>query len=955
MKTGHPGAGPYSSFRWSRIYAAAALALALILAVVFTTALFTTDISRADGPPNLGADFSLPIKLEQGRPAPARSPSGPRQPGATPAFLPTAEPPSLETVDPQVATPEPDLQTMESNNKLKPPAISARSFGGAPKVRIEWTRPRGNVDGYQIQVSSDRVFWRLLSSPAAQSTHSFDQGMDWNETRHYRIRARNGDVWSDWSNSTSANAARYFPDPLSAEALSTTSIKISWEGYGAGSPVTGWVLQVSEDSGDDKTWETLADGLAAEERTFTHQGLTAGATRYYRIGHKNQAGLAPWSNTVVRGTTFHNSVPSPPSLSARADGALTILLSWTKPSGQGFPITGYDLQDSVDGQVWRNSVSIESHSTNWSFDVGEPGATRYFRMRARNTQGLGPWSGAIHGVADKGRTDSPTRLSVTDSRGDRVELEWSAAQPGDSPVTGYQVQRRLADSEDNWQNVGSVGPSVLTFRDTGVKPATRYYYRVATSDKRGLGPWSPSREVRTNSLAPNAPRLTLRAGCQQGSYAGEDYPTDPCVSAPAPGQTRSHVWIEVTWADTQNNGAIIAGYRLERSPNGKDNWEYLSLGSLGGHEGGGYGEDYDVGYGETWYYRVRSTWEDVVWDPTLSNRQGEDVGRYSPWSTVVSATTMAFVPGVMPYLKKGPVLEKQIQVTWVPLSDDGGLPVTGYQIQVSTQGSGPEANWSTLATLGKDSRGYTHSDLRGDTEYCYRSRAGNSLGWSNWGIPMQFAAQCFRLTPAAPVITVEPTGGTAVRVSWTKPDSLGLTLTGYELGISSSPVLWNLYPNFNYGLGVEAVLPSYDSIRKEYLRNKNAESALFRVRARTLEGVKGEWSEVEEISVIVPEAPTITVSTITSGANVNWSEPNSRGLMLAGYQFGMSPNGTSWPGHLKYSYGTARNSAHVAYSALRNTYLGQDATEVYFRVRAMATDGRPGDWSEVVRATIPPP
>ena len=70
MKTGHPGSGPHSSFRWSRICAAAAVALALVLAVVFTTALSITDISRADGPPILGADFSLPMKLAQGRPAP---------------------------------------------------------------------------------------------------------------------------------------------------------------------------------------------------------------------------------------------------------------------------------------------------------------------------------------------------------------------------------------------------------------------------------------------------------------------------------------------------------------------------------------------------------------------------------------------------------------------------------------------------------------------------------------------------------------------------------------------------------------------------------------------------------------------------------------------------------------------------------------------------------------------
>ena len=111
-----------------RVYALAPLALVVALglglALLGASAFSSAAVSRASGPPTLGEDFSLPFRLEQGRPPPARASSGPRQnsgpagtpagtpvpqttPQATPPATPPATPGPAPTVSPGEPTPTP--------------------------------------------------------------------------------------------------------------------------------------------------------------------------------------------------------------------------------------------------------------------------------------------------------------------------------------------------------------------------------------------------------------------------------------------------------------------------------------------------------------------------------------------------------------------------------------------------------------------------------------------------------------------------------------------------------------------------------------------------------------------------------------------------------------------------------------------------------------------------------
>ena len=93
------------------------------------------------------------------------------------------------------------------------------------------------------------------------------------------------------------------------------------------------------------------------------------------------------------GTTYR---PRPPTdLTATADGPYQIDLSWTAPVDDGGSIiTGYRIQFSPDGRqtglnvIWNDVVANTNNSDTFYTETGlSPGTTRYYRVRAINSEG----------------------------------------------------------------------------------------------------------------------------------------------------------------------------------------------------------------------------------------------------------------------------------------------------------------------------------------------------------------------------------------------------------------------------------------------------------------------------------------------------------------------------------------------------------------------------------------
>lgn len=80
----------------------------------------------------------------------------------------------------------------------------------------------------------------------------------------------------------------------------------------------------------------------------------------------------------------------------------TVTLNWTAPSGNGYDITGYQVQHhDGDGAPTDAILTLGANSTSHGF-AGVLAGTHTFRVRASNSEGYGPWAEAEVTVAAAG-------------------------------------------------------------------------------------------------------------------------------------------------------------------------------------------------------------------------------------------------------------------------------------------------------------------------------------------------------------------------------------------------------------------------------------------------------------------------------------------------------------------------------------------------------------------------
>ncbi len=158
--------------------------------------------------------------------------------------------------------------------------------------------------------------------------------------------------------------------------------------------------------------------------------------------------------------------------------------------------------------------------------------------------------------------------------------------------------------------------------------------------------------------------------------------------------------------------------------------------------------------------------DDAATDRTLT-------ARYEGLDDAVSALTtkrrtVPAAPGAVSATASG----TSVKVTWSAPEDDGGSPVTGYEI---TLGDGHQVEISD-----PDSRSTVFTRLKDGTSYPARVRAVNALGDSPWSASTQPAVTGDN-RPQTPVVTGVVTDGKRVRVSWRPAGDGGFPVVGYTV------------------------------------------------------------------------------------------------------------------------------------------------------------------------------
>ena len=574
------------------------------------------------------------------------------------------------------------------------PTLSAAASGTA-RINLTWTAPASTggsaITGYKIEVSSDGGSnWTDLVANTNSTTTTYSHtGLAAGDTRHYRVSAINTNGaggTSNVANATTGTTVPGAPTSLSATASGTARINLTWTAPAStgGSPITGYKIEVSSDGGS--SWSDLVANTNSTTTTYAHTGLSGGTTRHYRVSAINANGAGTPSN--VDNATTGSTVPgAPTSLSAAASGTTRINLTWTAPASTGgSPITGYKIEVSSDGgSSWTDlEANTNSTTTTYSHTGLAAGATRHYRVSAINTNGAGTPSNVANATTGTTVPGAPTVLQATASGNTRIDLSWTApASTGGSAITGYKIEVS-SDGGSNWSDlVANTNSTTTTYSHTGLAAGDTRHYRVSAINTHGAGGTSNVANATTGTTVPGAPTV---------------------LQATASGNTR----IDLSWtAPASDGGSAITGYKIESSPNGTSNWTNLVANTR--NTSTTYSDTGLLG-GTTRHYRVSAI-----------NTNGA-----GGTSNVANATTAASVPGAPRSLSARESGTARIDLSWTAPASNGGSAITGYRIEVSSDGG---SNWTDLvANTNSTTTTYSHTGLAAGTTRHYRLSAINTHG-----------------------------------------------------------------------------------------------------------------------------------------------------------------------------------------------------------------------------------
>jgi titin len=387
------------------------------------------------------------------------------------------------------------------------------------------------------------------------------------------------------------------------------------------------------------------------------------------------------------------------------------------------------------------------------------------------------------------------------------------------------------------------------------------------------------------------------------------------LAAKAHGITISLSWPRVSFDG--NDPALT--YVLETSTD-EETWETLEAATTAlsyVHTG--------LDLSTTYYYR-------------LSARNS--IGLSEPSSTATATTWESLSAPDAPKNLTGIAAGTTINLSWEAPESDGGVTISGYRVESSTDGE----TWTELAS-SVTGTAYAHTGLTLGTTYHYQVSARNSEGLGTPSDATSVTALETVVAPGKPRnVTAASTGRHTVVLSWDLPASDGgASVTGYKIERRSFSESWS-----DVEADTGSLVTSYDD------SGLDAGTAYFyRVSAINVADTVGAASPRAKVRTDPSSVPSAPLNVQAEGGTeeprvaVWWDPPADDG------------GSTSFKGYrVEESVGTGdeRNWVELV-DRFPPTYLfipfAELGTTRTYRVRARNSVG-PGPWSDEVTITVPP-
>jgi fibronectin type 3 domain-containing protein len=189
---------------------------------------------------------------------------------------------------------------VSATTKLAAPTGVQATAQSSSSIEISWTEVTG-ATSYTVYRSESQsgIYTEEIAKDLTTILYTDDTGLSPEKTYYYKVSTVNNGGEGDQSGHASATTKPSAPTGVTAEAESSTSIKISWT---AKSGASSYKVYRSDSVDGDYTALSSAASLTTTSHTDSYN-LSVGTTYYYKVSWVNNSGVESDKSAAVSATT----------------------------------------------------------------------------------------------------------------------------------------------------------------------------------------------------------------------------------------------------------------------------------------------------------------------------------------------------------------------------------------------------------------------------------------------------------------------------------------------------------------------------------------------------------------------------------------------------------------------------------------------------------------------------
>lgn len=500
--------------------------------------------------------------------------------------------------------------------------------------------------------------------------------------------------------------------------------------------------------------------------------LTNGTGYYFRLRGYNELGYGDYSEIFTATPNKPVTVPGFPSgLVASWVDDDTAKITWLSPSDDGgSPIINYTLYSSSGSGFTSNlTTSItQNNIPSITLDLPITGNydTFYLRAKANNSVGSSNYSSTISFAKQAPSTPVLTQLLAWDAA---VTAGWSTPISRGSSITGYNLDySTISDFSSNTTTITTTGNYQVV---TSLTNNTPYYFRVRALNVIGTG--SYSKTYTTTPVSPySAPNAPINYGIDLSIYSvlpeiGSKY-IIPADTSSMVNYRNNYYKMFGMIVSTPNTGSFIYGQN-PYTIGSNIRTAAVHAGVLGPSETG---IVYMYVIPKLSYYSgsLQNSIQSLNYNSTSNNPF------FASSYYIVGSNTNTSCGTGNNFTAYGNDARRAPISRWNTPSNNGGLSITGYEIQYAANSSFDDQ----LTTVYRPGNTTISTQCISNTgvELHSRIRAYNATGVSPWTLLPEPILKGLAVPQPPSNFIVSQASVTGVDLSWTAPS--GPIGSGYE-------------------------------------------------------------------------------------------------------------------------------------------------------------------------------